>query len=115
MEKMPEHLTDAEVADWQYAHRAEMDVDLEVGEIIAVEYPETISVTMSFRAPAQEAQAIRHAAAERGMSLSEWIRAACETATVPGFDRFQRKRDKALEAAISDLQRDVERVVRAAA
>jgi predicted HicB family RNase H-like nuclease len=70
--------TDAEQADWHYAHRGELEQ--EPGEAVDVEFAANLSVGMSFRLPGTEADAIRAAAGAAEMSLSEWIRQACAEA-----------------------------------
>lgn len=67
-------MTDAELADYQYAHRDDplgaeadlLDVEMEIAH--------PLSVSMSFRLPPQEASAIRAAAERSGMTMSDWIR-----------------------------------------
>jgi len=71
-------LTDAELAEWQYAYKDELDA--QEGGVVDVEVSPQFSVTMSFRLPGDEADAIRHAAGSAGISLSEWIRRACADA-----------------------------------
>jgi hypothetical protein len=65
----PDEMSDAELAEYHWQHR-----DDELGEEVDFEIAEPLRVTMSFRLPAQEADAIREAAAAAGTSLSEWIR-----------------------------------------
>lgn len=75
-----ETMTDAELADYQYAHRDTplgADADL---EDVEVEIAHPFSVSMSFRLPAHEAEAIRSAAEQAGMSVSDWIRGVCSAA-----------------------------------
>lgn len=73
--KDPEHMTEAELAEYQWEHR-----DDDLGEQVEFEVASPLAVTMSFRLPASEAARIRQAAEAAGMSLSEWIRRACEDA-----------------------------------
>lgn len=73
-----DQLSEAELAEWQYAHRDELDS--EQGELVDVEISPHVSVTMSFRLPGTEADAIRRAAADAGVTMSEWIREACSNA-----------------------------------
>lgn len=73
-------MTDAELADYQYTHREDPlgdDADLEE---IEVEIAHPLSVSMSFRLPPEEASAIRTAAEQAGMSMSDWIRGVCAAA-----------------------------------
>lgn len=75
---MPEdidRLSDAELAEWHYSHRDELDAT--EGDAVDVEFGPALSVTMSFRLPGTEADAIREAAQRTGMTLSQWIRHAC--------------------------------------
>jgi uncharacterized protein (DUF1778 family) len=75
-----ETMTDAELADYQYAHRDDplgAEADLEEVE---VEIAHPLSVSMSFRLPPPEASAIRTAAAQAGMNVSDWIRGVCSAA-----------------------------------
>jgi hypothetical protein len=67
--KNPDEMSDAELAEYHWEHR-----DDELGEEVEFEVAKPLRVTMSFRLPAQEADAIRAAAAAAGTSLSEWIR-----------------------------------------
>lgn len=72
-----EKMTDAEIADWQYAHKDELDDDLEDAEEVEVEVAKPLEVTTSFRMTAEEAAFIRSAAKDAKMSVSQWIRQAC--------------------------------------
>lgn len=67
--KHPDEMSDAELAEHHWQHR-----DDELGEEVEFEIAKPLRVTMSFRLPAEEADAIREAAAATGTSLSEWIR-----------------------------------------
>jgi len=109
MQSSSNNMTDAQAAEWHYEHQGELDANSDEDEEITVEYDEKISVTMSFRLPAEEAQAIRRAASKVGMSQSEWIRNACATAA------GHRSVNAALRDAIRSLERDVDRIRQAAA
>jgi hypothetical protein len=65
----PDEMSDAELAEYHWQHR-----DDKSGEEVEFEIAKPLRVTMSFRLPAPEADAIREAAAAAGTSLSEWIR-----------------------------------------
>ncbi len=67
--KHPDEMSDAELAEHHWQHR-----DDALGEEVDFEIVKPLRVTMSFRLPAEEADAIREAAAAAGTSLSEWIR-----------------------------------------
>jgi len=67
--KHPDEMSDAELAEHHWQHRED-----ELGEEVDFEIVKPLRVTMSFRLPAEEADAIREAAAAAGTSLSEWIR-----------------------------------------
>lgn len=106
MEKPLEQMTDAELADWHYAHREELNAD--PGEPVEdLEISPNISITMSFRLSGAEADAIREAAAEAGVNFSEWIRAACASA-VSG--QPTRPKSTALDDALRALEGDIRRV-----
>jgi predicted HicB family RNase H-like nuclease len=81
MDARPDDMTDAQLARWQYAPRDELASD--EGEAVEVEISPQLSVTISFRLPGAEADAIREAARDAGVSLSEWIRQACAAALEP--------------------------------
>lgn len=86
-----ETMTDAELADHQYAHR---DDPLGAGgdlEDVEVEIAHPLSVSMSFRLAPQEASAIRAAAERAGISVSDWIRGVCSAAA---------EKDSPVEAAV---------------
>lgn len=72
----PDEMSDAELAEYHWEHR-----DDELGEEVDFEIAKPLRITMSFRLPAEEADAIREAAAAAGTSLSEWIRWATMRAT----------------------------------
>ncbi|MGI8309693.1 plasmid mobilization protein [Saccharopolyspora hattusasensis] len=72
-----ENMTDAEIADWQYAHRDELDEDLENAEEVEVEVVKPLSVTTSFRMSTDEASTLREAVRKSGLTQSEWIRQVC--------------------------------------
>ncbi|MGH3834070.1 MAG: plasmid mobilization protein [Pseudonocardiaceae bacterium] len=74
--KQPDEMSDAELAEYHWQHR-----DDGLGEEVEFEVAKPLRVTMSFRLPAQEADAIRAAATAAGTSLSEWIRWATMRAT----------------------------------
>lgn len=78
--KEPEAMTDAEVAEQQYDAYDAGELDDEDGEPAEFEVARPLVATMSFRVPREEADAIRTAAAEAGLSQSGWIRAAARTA-----------------------------------
>jgi hypothetical protein len=103
----PDDMTDAELAEWQYAHRDELDAD--EGEEVEVEVSPQLSVTISFRLPGAEADAIRGAARDAGVSLSAWIRDACADALVP--DESARS-GRAIEAELRDATRELEMLAR---
>lgn len=67
-------LSEAELAEWQYDHRDELDAHL--GEPVDVTMADDLAVTISFETSGAEADAIRRAAAAAGVSMSTWIRAA---------------------------------------
>jgi hypothetical protein len=67
--KHPGEMSDTELAEYHWQHRED-----ELGEEVEFEFAKPLRVTMSFRLPAAEADAIRKAAAVAGTSLSEWIR-----------------------------------------
>lgn len=72
-----EEMTDAELADYHYAHRDDPELD---GERVEATISRPLGVTMSFRMPRDEALAIRAAVEASGLTQSEWIRAACAAA-----------------------------------
>lgn len=75
-------MTDAEIAQWQYDHRDELDADLDSDDyetVVATPAKDVATVT-SFRMPPGELEQIRHAARTDGVTMSEWIRSACKTA-----------------------------------
>lgn len=75
-------MTDAEIAEWQYAHRDELDAELDSDEYETVEATPTkdVATVTSFRMPPGELEQIRLAARAEGLTLSEWIRNACKAA-----------------------------------
>lgn len=81
MSKHPEEMTDAELADFHYAHRDDPAMD---GEEVEFTITRPLSITMSFRLPQHEALAIRAAVEACDTTLSEWIRAACADALASG-------------------------------
>jgi hypothetical protein len=98
-----DQMTDAELAQWQYAHRDELEA--EEGEPVHAEISPQLSVTLSFRVPGSEADAIREAAHEAGMSMSEWIRQACALAAAPDAAAAQaREARDALDEAGRSIQ-----------
>lgn len=100
-------LTEAELAEWQYAHRDELESD--DGEEVDAEISPQLSVTMSFRLPGAEADAIREAARDAELSLSEWIRQACAAALEPDERAGSRR---AAEAELRDATRELEALAR---
>jgi hypothetical protein len=75
-------MSDAEIADWQYAHRDELDAALDSDDhepVEAVAANDVATVT-SFRMPPGELEQIRAATAADGVTMSEWIRNACKAA-----------------------------------
>lgn len=105
MSRDPAEMTEAELAEWQYANRNELDA--EEGEPVEVSVSPQLSVTMSFRLPGSEADAIREAARTAGMSLSEWIRQALASAAAsPEEDEPVRELD--LEAELAEAERQLD-------
>jgi len=100
-------ITEAELAEWQYAHRDELDS--EQGEEIEVDISPHLSVTLSFRLPGAEADAIRQAAKDAGVTLSEWVRQACHDALDP--DRSTRSH-RAVQSELRDATRQLEELAR---
>ena len=96
-------MTEAELAEWQYAHRDELES--EEGEEVEVEISPQLSVTISFRLPGAEADAIREAARDAGLSLSEWIRQACAAALEP--DETTRSR-RGIQTELREATRELE-------
>lgn len=111
-----ETMTDAELADYQYAHRDTplgADADL---EDVEVEIAHPFSVSMSFRLPAHEAEAIRSAAEQAGMSVSDWIRGVCsaaasEDASVDAPVPVQRVNMTKARRLVAELDRELQRVM----
>jgi hypothetical protein len=100
-------MTDAELAEWQYAHRDELDA--EEGEPVDAEISPQLSVTLSFRAPGAEADAIREAARHAGMSMSEWIRQACAVAAAPDVAAVQAREAQGALDEVVRLVRSAQR------
>lgn len=99
-------LTEAQLADWQYAHMDELDA-IE-GEPVEFEVSPNLSLVMSFRLSGEEAEAIRLAAKAAGMTLSEWIRSACADAiradTEDGTGSGPSRRDRHVARTIEEAQ-----------
>lgn len=119
MNRDVDELTDAELAEWQYAHREELDA--EDGELADIEIAPELSVSMSFRLPGHEADAIRSASAASGLTMSDWIRRACASAldderlTEPGWESAYEKALVGMARAMEELgrlvrSRDIARV-----
>lgn len=109
-------MTDAELADYQYAHRDDplgaeadlLDVEMEIAH--------PLSVSMSFRLPPQEASAIRAAAERSGMTMSDWIRGVCAgaaegTAPVAAPVPHQRVNMVKARRLVAELDKELKRVV----
>jgi hypothetical protein len=107
MTRDPNELTEAELAEWQYAHREELDS--EEGEEVEVEISPQLSVTISFRLPGAEADAIREAAGVSGLSLSEWIRQACADALDPAESASSGRK---AQAELREAGRELEKLAR---
>lgn len=107
MSERTEDLADAELAQWQHAHRSQLDS--EHGEEVEVDISAQLSVTISFRLPGAEADAIRQAAEDAGMTLSEWVRRACSHVLDP--DRSGR-RHREVQAELRDATRQLEELAR---
>lgn len=75
-------MTDAEIAEWQYAHRDQLDAELETDDYETVDATraKNVATVTSFRMPPGELEQIRVAARAEGLTMSEWIRNACKTA-----------------------------------
>lgn len=105
MDARLQDVSDEELAEWQYVHRNELESGAD--EEVEVEISPHLSVTISFRLPGAEADEIRQAARDAGLSLSEWIRRACTDALHPDeATRHQR----ALQAELHGLARELEAV-----
>jgi len=111
-------MTDAELADYQYAHRdnplgGDGDLDL---EDVEVEIAHPLSVSMSFRLPSGEASAIRAAAERSGTNVSDWIRGVCSAATEkdgPGDASVPAQRVNMSKARrlVAELDRELKRAM----
>jgi hypothetical protein len=98
----PEQLDEEALASWQYEHREELDA--ERGEEVDVAIAPDLAVAMSFRLSGSEADAIRTAAREAGLTLSEWIRRACGRAVAEQAEHGPEDTvERALEEAIRSL------------
>jgi hypothetical protein len=100
-------LSEAGLAAWQYARGDELD--REQGEPVEVEFAPNLSVSMSFRLPGAEADAIRTAARSAGMSLSEWIRQVCADAAT---DDGGLQRRQAIDAELAEAEREIAKMQR---
>jgi hypothetical protein len=106
-------MSDAEIADWQYAHKDDLD-DALVGddyERVDARPATNAAVVTSFRMPPGELEEIRSASDAAGLTLSEWIRSACKAALgrpAPSLDRAELTR--LLQAARRDVA-EAERLV----
>jgi hypothetical protein len=67
-------------ADAAYWNEHLADPDIDDGEVVEVEIARPLTSTFSLRIPAAELDAIRAAASNAGVSVSEWVRTACTTA-----------------------------------
>jgi hypothetical protein len=99
--------SEAGLAAWQYAHRDELDGAQ--GEPVEIEFAPNLSVSMSFRLPGAEADAIRSAARSAGMSLSEWIRQVCADAAADDGGLQQRQ---AIDAELAEAEREIAKMQR---
>jgi uncharacterized protein (DUF1778 family) len=107
-------MTDAELADYQYAHRDDplgAEADLE-----EVEIAHPLSVSMSFRLPPHEASAIRAAAEQAGMNVSDWIHGVCSAAAgkdapVDAPVPVQRVNMTKARRLVAELDRELKRVM----
>lgn len=105
-----------ELADYQYAHRDDplgSEADLEEVE---VEIAHPLSVSMSFRLPPHEASAIRAAAEQAGMNVSDWIRRVCSAAAgkdapVDAPVPLQRVNMTKARRLVAELDRELKRVM----
>jgi hypothetical protein len=103
MDRELNDMTETQLAEWQYAHREELDA--EEGEVVDFDVAAHVSMTMSFRLPGPEADSIRAAAQEAGMTLSEWIRQACADAIRPS-EAAARRRE--VEAALNEVTKHLD-------
>lgn len=67
--KRPEEMTEAELAEYYYAHRADL-----AGEEVPSRSPERMDVMISARFTPSEAAQLRAAAERAGMSVSAFLR-----------------------------------------
>lgn len=104
------NMTDAELAEWQYAHKDELDAEWEQGdyEPVDVELAPTFEVTRSFRLPVTDARLIDEAAERAGTSRSEWIRRTLLAAARPSADSVISQADL---RRVADLLRSAEALV----
>jgi predicted HicB family RNase H-like nuclease len=82
-------MSDAEIADWQHAHRDELDEALHTTtyETVEAQPAKDVATVTSFRMPPGELEQIRIAAKAEGVTMSEWIRGACKAALGRGGRR----------------------------
>ncbi|MDR7300948.1 ribbon-helix-helix protein, CopG family [Haloactinomyces albus] len=104
------NMTDAELAEWQYAHKDELDAEWEQGdyEPVEVELAPTFEVTRSFRLPVADARLIDEAAERAGTSRSEWIRRTLLAAARPSTETAISQADL---RRVADLLRSAEALV----
>ena len=112
-------MTDAELANYHYAHRDNPLGDEADLEEIEVEIARPLSVSMSFRLPPQEASAIRKAAERSAMSLSDWIREVCSAAAEAGAPAHapvpsQRVNMTKARRLVAELDKELQRAVKQA-
>lgn len=112
-------MTDAELANYHYAHGDNPLGDETDLEDIEVEIAHPLSVSMSFRLPPEEASAIRAAAGRDGMNMSDWIRGVCSAAAAgdaPVDAPVPRQRVNMTKAhrLVAELDKELKRAVKEA-
>lgn len=92
-DKQPNEMTEAELADYYYAHREDPDM---VGE--RVDYVPPRAARLAVRLNIEEERQIREAAQDAGMTVSAFLRQAGVTAAVQGAVDIDRLRRDVTEA-----------------
>ena len=103
MTKPVEDMTEAELAEYYYEHRDDLEGE-DITEQVEVATPLAIQIAVRFNQ--DEASAIRKAAADAEVSVSEFIRNACRIVMdVPASQDGLMQRVEQLEQAVFDTKK----------
>ena len=104
-DKPLDEMTEEELSEYYYEHPEAISEDFDADNPIRLAPAKDLKINTSIRFTPDEHQAIRDAADQAGMNISEWIRMACAAAVDWTNDPVQQELSETIDRARADLER----------